>query len=586
MPDVQRKLATILATDCVGYSKMMAENEQDTLANIKSCRSIIEKTIQEYGGRVFNTAGDSVIAEFNSPVDCVNAGIDFQNLLDERNQNLDQKTKMLFRVGIHTDDVIIEGDDIFGNGVNIAARLESLCDAGDILISHTVQELIARKLNTITKYIGNKALKNIDGEFPVYRISLGENNEQEVTIPKKVEPIKSSRKIRLFVLPFRNSNNSQDNEDLVDGIVEDIITEFSLIKDIEIMSNAATLALKEDELDINKLKKEFDVDLFLTGSIRSAGARVRISVELLDAEAGSVIWKERYDRIFEDVFEVQDEIVRNVIFSLVGEIELKTLDRAERMPTQNLNSYQCLLRGKVLHHKYQKDTHPEALKFFDQAIQLDPDNGAAYAWKACTVGGGINRGIFEENADLSKDKVREWIGKALEINKNDYECYRMLCRVHLTLYGDHKTAISFGRKAHDLNPNDPRILWGLGVALALSGNGQEGLEHLLKSYELSPRNGVEGSIDNVVSAIIVAYYVNNDYQNTANWFQKLDIPDFRSYLLLISLTLDGMEKENLLQEFRKKFNGMEFKKHIDEFHFKDAQIKEKLYEIADEALTA
>ncbi len=570
MPEIQRRLATILATDCVGYSALMVEDETATLDGVKACRTIIETTINEYGGRVFNTAGDSVIAEFNSPVDCVNAAIDFQNLLFDRNKTNKNIPTMQFRVGIHLDDVIIEDGDIFGNGVNIAARLEGVCDPGEILISENVHQYISKKINLISEHIGNKNLKNIDGEFPVFQINIQGDNLKNSDYPNVIKA--NNSKIRLLVLPFRNSNNSQDNSDLVDGIVEDIITEFSLIKDIEVMSNATTTSIKDNAIDLSLLRENYGADFFLTGSIRSSGNRVRVSVELLSSDNADVLWKERYDREIEDLFDVQDDIVRSVMFPLVGEIEFSTLDRAERKPTQNLSSYEYLLKGKVLHHKYKKDTHPIALKYFNKSIELDPENGAAYAWKACTVGGGISRGFFEESEDISKNDVLECINKALEINQNDFECYRMLSRVHLTIYGDHKKAIEFGKKATDLNPNDPRILWAYGTALALSGLGNESLSMLIKSYNLSPNLGVEGSVDNIISSIIVGYYISEEYEKSIDWFEKLEIRDFRSYVLCIIAFVKTGKDIYFLDEFLKEFGEVDYIHEIELFKFKDHNI--------------
>ena len=570
MPEIQRRLATILATDCVGYSALMVEDETATLDGVKACRTIIETTINEYGGRVFNTAGDSVIAEFNSPVDCVNAAIDFQNLLFDRNKTNKNIPTMQFRVGIHLDDVIIEDGDIFGNGVNIAARLEGVCDPGEILISENVHQYISKKINLISEHIGNKNLKNIDGEFPVFQINIQGDNLKNSDYPNVIKD--NNSKIRLLVLPFRNSNNSQDNSDLVDGIVEDIITEFSLIKDIEVMSNATTTSIKDNAIDLSLLRENYGADFFLTGSIRSSGNRVRVSVELLSSDNADVLWKERYDREIEDLFDVQDDIVRSVMFPLVGEIEFSTLDRAERKPTQNLSSYEYLLKGKVLHHKYKKDTHPIALKYFNKSIELDPENGAAYAWKACTVGGGISRGFFEESEDISKNDVLECINKALEINQNDFECYRMLSRVHLTIYGDHKKAIEFGKKATDLNPNDPRILWAYGTALALSGLGSESLSMLIKSYNLSPNLGVEGSVDNIISSIIVGYYISEEYEKSIDWFEKLEIRDFRSYVLCIIAFVKTGKDIYFLDEFLKEFGEVDYIHEIELFKFKDHNI--------------
>ncbi|MBO88110.1 MAG: adenylate/guanylate cyclase domain-containing protein [Rickettsiales bacterium] len=570
MPEIQRRLATILATDCVGYSALMVEDETATLDGVKACRTIIETTINEYGGRVFNTAGDSVIAEFNSPVDCVNAAIDFQNLLFDRNKTNKNIPTMQFRVGIHLDDVIIEDGDIFGNGVNIAARLEGVCDPGEILISENVHQYISKKINLISEHIGNKNLKNIDGEFPVFQINIQGDNLKHSDYPNVIKA--NNSKIRLLVLPFRNSNNSQDNSDLVDGIVEDLITEFSLIKDIEVMSNATTTSIKDNAIDLSLLRENYGADFFLTGSIRSSGNRVRVSVELLSSDNADVLWKERYDREIEDLFDVQDDIVRSVMFPLVGEIEFSTLDRAERKPTQNLSSYEYLLKGKVLHHKYKKDTHPIALEYFNKSIELDPENGAAYAWKACTVGGGISRGFFEESEDISKNDVLECINKALEINQNDFECYRMLSRVHLTIYGDHKKAIEFGKKATDLNPNDPRILWAYGTALALSGLGRESLSMLIKSYNLSPNLGVEGSVDNIISSIIVGYYISEEYEKSIDWFEKLEIRDFRSYVLCIIAFVKTGKDIYFLDDFLKDFGEVDYIREIELFKFKDHNI--------------
>ena len=578
MSGVQRRLATILATDCVGYSALMVKNEMETLNSVQACRAIIETTIDEYGGRVFNTAGDSVIAEFNSPVDCVNAAIDFQSLLLDRHTNSDISLNMKFRVGIHLDDVIIEGEDIFGNGVNIAARLEGVCDPGEILISHNVHQYISQKINLISEHIGNKKLKNIDDDFSVYQINIEDKKVNNMALlDLKNKP--NAKKIRLLVLPFRNANNSLDNADLVDGIVEDLITEFSLIKDIEVMSNATTTSIKDNKIDLKNLKEGYGADFFLTGSIRSSGNRVRVSVELLGADDGGVLWRERYDRELEDLFDVQDDIVKSVIFPLVGEIELTTLDRSERKPTENLSSYEYLLKGKVLHHKYKKETHPTALEYFDKAIELDPNNGAAYAWRACTVGGGLSRGFFDETEVLSKKSVLENINKALEINQNDFECYRMLCRVHLTVYGDHNKAINFGRKAVELNPNDPRILWAYGSALALSGFGEDALIYLTKSYNLSPNLGVEGSTDNIISAMIVGHYTANDNESVIDWFNKLEIKDFRSYVLCISSMINTGKKIGFIDQFRSEFVGVDYRREIELFQFKDKVITKSLEEM-------
>ena len=586
MSKPQRKLATILATDCVNYSGMMEEDEQEALLGIKSCRKIIEDTINEYGGRIFNTAGDSVIAEFGSPVDCVNSAIEFQKLIRDRNTTTTNKFQMEFRVGVHLDDVIIEGDDIFGGGVNIAARLEGVCEPNCILLSKTVHEHIVKKINTIINSLGDKKLKNMDDSVSVYQISPTSPRTIEEKSKNSSDHI-INKKLKLLVLPFRNLNRDGENDDFIDGIVEDIITEFSLINSIEIISHAAAFSFKNKEHTIGDIQKQFGVDFILSGSIRSSGQRVRVSVELLDPETENTLWNERYDRVLEDIFEVQDEIVKNVMFSLTGEIEVKTLERMHRKPTDNLTSYENLLKGKRAHHKYKQETHAEAVGFFNKAIELDPDNGSAYAWKACAVGGGLQRGFFTESEEFNVQQVAELIQKAQEINQNDFECYRMLCRVYLNVYNDHEKSIEFGKKSYQLNPNDPRILWGYGTVLALAGEGQLALEYVEKAHDLSPHIGIEGSVDVLISSVVLAHYACGNSEDCISWFHRLEVKDFRSYVLYASSLkrISKLEVNSVdIREFREKLKNQEFDKDIDLFRFKDNDISEYCKNVCQEIL--
>ncbi|MED5406926.1 MAG: adenylate/guanylate cyclase domain-containing protein [Pseudomonadota bacterium] len=345
-----RKLATILAADCVGFSKLMDNNEELTLQNIKKCRNLIDPIIKEHGGRIFHTAGDSVIAEFNSVVDSVNAAIEFQKVLSDRNENISEDSQMVFRVGIHLDDVIIEDDNIYGSGVNVAARLESLCEPGCVLLSRTVHEKIVKRIEVAIDNLGNTQLKNIEGDFEIYQISPTPKDQNKSTGPDTVTATssRSESKIakpgeagnarpRLMLLPFRNLNKSEDNDFLVDGIADDIITEFSMINSIEIMSRNTTFDYKDNPIDVKEAAEKYKLDYVITGSIRSAGNRVRISAELGDPATGDSIWSERYDKTMDDVFEIQDEIVNKMANTVLSEIEVTSLKRAKRKPTEDLS---------------------------------------------------------------------------------------------------------------------------------------------------------------------------------------------------------------------------------------------------------
>ena len=267
MTKTTRKLATILAADVVGYSKLMDSNEELTLKNLKICRDIIDPIITEFGGRIFHTAGDSVIAEFASPVSSVEAAIEFQNFLYDRNISMPDESKITFRVGIHLDDVIVEGDNVYGGGVNIAARLEGICEPGCILVSKSVQEKITKRIQLTIDNLGHSELKNIDGKFEIFHInpelksSDGEQETHKEVQHKEVQHSETKiSKPRIIVLPFRNLNNDDENDYLVDGIVEDIITEFSMINSIEIISRHTAFCFKGKDSDQKKIAEELGVN--------------------------------------------------------------------------------------------------------------------------------------------------------------------------------------------------------------------------------------------------------------------------------------------------------------------------------------
>ena len=492
-----RKLATILAADCVGFSKLMDVNEELTLQNIKVCRSLIDPIIKEHGGRIFHTAGDSVIAEFSSVVESVNAAIEFQKILSERNDSLNEESQMIFRVGIHLDDVIIEGDNIYGSGVNVAARLEGLCKPGCILLSRTVHEKIVKRISIAIDNLGNAKLKNIEGDYEIYQISpilkdRTGSDEQDAHIVSPADngvakPMKDGDiKPRLMLLPFRNLNKSEDNDFLVDGIVDDIITELSMINSIEIMSRNTTFDYKDNPIDVIEAAEKYKLDYVITGSIRSAGNRVRISAELGDPISGDSIWSERYDRTMDDVFEIQDEIVSKMANTVLSEIEVTSLKRAKRKPTNKMTSYEYLLQGKYHKRKLTKDDANIAVDMFTNAIENDPSNGRAYAERCCTWADGLGHSWFDESDDDLHKKIRTTLADAYELTDHDWDCHRLLCNISLHLDLNYDKAEEHGKKAYELNPNNPTVLASYGKSLVQNGKCEKGVELLRKAQELDP----------------------------------------------------------------------------------------------------
>ncbi len=489
MSEVQRKFATILATDCVSFSKHMAENEEGTLSSLNSCRSIIDEYIEKHGGRIFHTAGDSVLAEFNSPVETVNCAISFQDRIYERNETLTEESgdsPLLWRVGVHCDEVILENDNVYGNGVNIAARLEAQCLPGQILVSRAINEQVVSRIEAISQAAGKKKLKNISDEFEVFSIC----SEKTTNLGAPLKPSKVQREIqsqipRVSILPYNNFNANEDSAFLIDGIFEDILTELSMVRQVSVVSRQSSMNFSESGENLEQFISQFGVNFLIQGSIRSAGPRVRITVSLIDAGTQEVLWSKKFDRTLDDIFEVQDEIVRSVIKEILGEIELASLTRAKRKPTENMSSYEFLLKGKEGHHTLTAEANANALKMFDAAIEADPDNAQAYAWKACTLGQAMVRGYVDKPLQEIMPEFSDLMASALSIDPNDFECHRLQCAVN-TMMGDMKAALSHGKKAYDVNPNDPRILQQYGEVLLKTGKTEEGCDLTLLALEYDP----------------------------------------------------------------------------------------------------
>ena len=417
MSEANRKLATILATDCVNFSKHMESNEEKTLRNLNQCREIIDQKIAEYGGKIFSTAGDSVVAEFASPVQCANAAIEFQNELFKRNDHSITELKLEWRVGIHVDDVIVEENNIMGSGVNVAARLESQCNPGEILVSKIVSDQCNKRVDIKIEPDGTRELKNISDNFEVFKFqglliheddflkdeseNLNSNNTSETKTEIKIE---KSKKLKLAVLPFENLSKDDDSEFLVEGVFRDLIQEFSRMQEFEVLSHQTSLDFKKSEMDAISFAKKNSVDYLIGGNIRSSGKRIRISVDLTDATDGSIVWGEKYDRVIEDIFDLQDEIVLKMSRELLGNIEISSLQRIKRKPSENLNSYEWLIRGTYHHVRSGKDNNSKAIDAFDEAIKLDDTNARAHALKACSLGGGLGKNFYNDNENMYKTR--------------------------------------------------------------------------------------------------------------------------------------------------------------------------------------
>ena len=584
----RRKLAAILAADVVGFSKKMGENEDRTLKNLKACRTLTDESIEAHHGRVFGSAGDSLIAEFASPVDAIVAAVEFQRNLRDRNLKITPEDQMEFRVGLNLGDVIVEGDNLYGDGVNVAARLEPLAEPGGICVSGKFHDEVRRKLDLGFVSKGAQEMKNIEEPVHTFNVLMGHETEEVSQIsslaPSAAPTVRqpsANEKPRLIVLPFNNLSNVEDNDFLVDGIVEDLITEFSRINSIEVISRNTAFSLKGKEIENTKIAAEFGIDFIATGSIRSSGNRIRISVDLTDPATGSSIWSERYDATMDDVFEVQDEIVRKVIVALVGKLEMAGLERAKRKPTENLTSYEYLLRGRDFHHKFSKEGVLSAIEMLDKSIEADPNNAQAYAWGACSLGQGLGRGYLEGDQETHFQKLQSLIQKALELDENDLECNRILCELN-KLFEDFEQSEFYGKKAYDMNSNDPRVVCAYGELLVLTNRAEEGTDLLIKAYELDPVGMGASNADKRLGDVMFGAYVKGDFQQCLEYDKKIGKKQPIAWITKIA-SLESLnqsqEKEAELKKFADAYPEIVLGEEIDKLHFQEASAKQTLKDL-------
>jgi len=365
----------------------------------------------------------------------------------------------------------------------------------------------------------------------------------------------------------------------VDGIVEDLITEFSMISEIEIVSRQTCFNLREENLSHKQYREDYELDYIVSGSIRAVEDRIRISVELSETPEGNVIWSNKYDRVKEDIFDIQDEIVRKITIALIGGIEISSLKRAHRKPTENMTSYEFLLKGKENHHKFTKEANEEAMQNLDSAISADKNNAQAYAWKACVIGQALGRGYCEMSNE-KVDELMELLDKALEVDQNDFECHRMLSEVYLSMHDFEKSKES-GHKATTLNPNDPRVISVYGESLLRLGELDQGIEFLEKAYELDPVPQGQTTSDRRLAALFLGYYLKEDFTKCQDLNKEIVEIDVRTWLLNFHLhTINSSDclNDGWFKKGKVKYKDLDWEMEIDRFHLNNDRLNKELLE--------
>src|ERR1700692_3054591 len=389
VPGPERRLAAVLAADMVGYSRLMEVDETGTLARLKTHRiQVIDPAIAKKRGRIIKTTGDGMLVEFHSVADAVLCAVEVQRRMSRRNTDVSPARWIQFRIGINLGDVIVEENDIFGDGVNVAARLEMLAEPGGICVSGAVRDQVGDRLDDVVfEDLGEQSVKNIVRPIRVFRVRLDPVATAAPADAKDAATATAiSRKPSIAVLPLANMSGDPEQEFFADGLTEDIITELSRFHELLVISRNSTFVHKGKAVKVQDVGREFGVDYVLEGSVRKAGDRIRVNVQLIDAETDRHIWAERYDRKLEDIFAIQDEMTCAIVATLPGRVEAATHDRAKRKPTDNMAAYEGVLAAKVLHHRSMREDNAEAQRLLDRAVALDPNYAHAHAWKACVLG--------------------------------------------------------------------------------------------------------------------------------------------------------------------------------------------------------
>jgi len=407
------------------------------------------------------------------------------------------------------------------------------------------------------------------------------NLNQEVL--KDYEDLKnviSNKKPKIGVIPFENLNDDKDGAFLVDGIVEDLITELSMIKEISVATRKTCFGLKGKDYTSQAFKDEWGFDYVVSGSIRSAEDKLRISVELSDMEDDQVIWSNKYDRLKAAIFDLQDEIVTQIIYSVIGEIEITSLKRAHRKPTENMTSYEYTLKGRALNQKFEKEANAEAIKMLDAAIEADELNPLPHSWKACTLGQSMFLG-FKDQSEVMPDML-EALSKANELNDNDWNTNRILAEANLTMNDFEQTKV-YATKAYKANPNNPHVLSIYGESLLRNGDTDTAIKIFEKMYELEPIVAADTNSDRPLQAILFAYYMNDDLDKCKELFTQLD--DFTSKTWLALIDLHHRNNKDYIQEdwFIKgmnKYRNLNWKNEIKSFHLNNKDILENLSNMA------
>ena len=576
---MERKLSTIFASDVVGYSKMMGNNEEKTLEILGERREVIDSAIADYNGIIFGSAGDSVIAEFGSPVKAAECAVQIQGKMKTMNENVPEDQQMIFRIGINIGDVMVSKDNLFGDAVNVAARLESAAQPSGICVSKTVFDLINQKIRVSFEDAGKLDLKNIVEPIQAYFVIQKKGgvrfNQYEDSPQIKVEKAEQGS---LAVMLFKNLSKDEDQAYFCEGFSEDLITVLSKYSKLLVVSGNASFTYRDKSKSPKEIGKELGVRYILEGSVRKLGQKVRIGAKLISADRENTIWSHNFDFTIDEMFDIQDELVETIVSTIVGHVDDEEVKQLVRVKPENHTAYDLVLQGLEYHRKSNVtlENAKKAVEFFDQAIEVDPNCARAHAWRACSLSNYVGWRPDEYGEDWI-DQCADSVIRSLEIDQNDHEAHRIMGAISLQR-GDFELARHHQERAMELCPSDAYIMGKNAALLVYLGEPEKALEIVQHAMRINPFCPDDLFVDEGM-----CYFWLGKYSEAVNCFRKMKTPDRESVFYLtasLSKLGEGIKSaETLKQAF--KMTDLSVEDFLLTQHYQNPELKQELREILE-----
>jgi TolB-like protein/class 3 adenylate cyclase len=520
-----RKLATILAADVAGYSRLVGIDEEGTIARLQALRrELIDPTISTYHGRIFKTTGDGMLVEFASVVDAVRCAVEVQQGMAIRNNDVPAERRIEFRAGINLGDVVVEGDDLLGDGVNVAARLEGMADPGGVCISGSAYEHVRDKLPLSVVDMGEQQFKNIARPIRTYRVVISDDQH-----PKAGWALALPDKPSIAVLPFQNMSGDPEQEYFADGMVEEITTALSRFRSLFVIARNSCFVYKGRAVDVKQVGRELGVRYLLEGSVRKAANRVRITGQLIDASIGAHLWADRFEGGPDDIFDLQDQVTASVIGAIAPTLEKAEIERAKRKPTESLDAYDYYLRGLASFYPFtSREAYGEALRLFKRAIELDPAFALAYSHAALCYAWGKSSGWMTDPTNEIPEVAR-LAQRAVELGKDDSIALATSGWALAFVVRDLDAAAAFIDRALLINPGLAEAWFCGGWVKVWQSEPDSAIERFARAMRLSP---LDPRVTGMQTGTAHAYFLLRRYDDAASWAAMVlrDAPDFQAGL--------------------------------------------------------